>query len=244
MSKKQLLDPLGAGCKLIGLNFSVIDTKININNHVLTLHEPSSYQWIVRRVTGDGQENVFSLYQAIVRIIKWYLVEDVDTDEDACYIDDASDSHSSMNIDNTNSNEIRSGNSIRKVARFISSGLSNLQNTYDSGNVILSIQFLINILEAGLNGTFTDSMLPENLRKKEEEYENLIDYNKLKNLWKVKDLDRICEFYESCFKLLNDEDMSPKIKSALINSGLKSIDSILETTDTDFQKLIQNSNKG
>ena len=71
--KKQLLDPLGTICKLVGLSFCELKTKISIQNHVLVLQKPYNYQPIVRTWYGDNKENISELYYAIIRVIKWYL---------------------------------------------------------------------------------------------------------------------------------------------------------------------------
>ncbi len=73
---------------------------------------------------------------------------------------------------------------------------------------------------------------------------NSIDYEKLRNFWDYKKLKRICDLYDSCFCVYNDEDMPLQEKEALVEGYLRSISAILELTDADFQKLIQNSSKG
>ena len=60
--KKQLLDPLGTLCKLISLSFSEINTKISIQNHVLSIQKPYNYQFVLRMINGDGRENISELF--------------------------------------------------------------------------------------------------------------------------------------------------------------------------------------
>ena len=79
--------------------------------------------------------------------------------------------------------------------------------------------------------------------EKDETYETLLDYDKIKNMWNIKDLTRICELYDSCFVLYNDTTTTYN-KIPLINSYLKSVNSILDIADNEFQKLILNSNNG
>ena len=117
-SKKQLLDPLGTMCKIILLNFTELNTKISIQNHVLTLHRPYNYQFIIRMMNGDGRENISELFYVIIRIIKWYMV----------------DPHSLIFPH------------IQKIVEYACVALSRLQETYAYGNVVLAIQFYINIL--------------------------------------------------------------------------------------------------
>lgn len=220
-AKKQLLDPLGTLCKLVSLNFSEINTKISIHNHSLSLQKPYSYQSIIRIVYGDGKENVSELYHVISRVIKWYLLDE-----------------------NNNNSEISNCDELKRLVRYLCNAFRKLQETYEYGNVILAVQFYINIMESAINGNYNDNMLPKYILDKEKEYENLLDYEKLKNFWKYDKLKRICELYDSCFKVYNSEDMILVEKEALISGYLQSIQSILEINDNGFNKLIQNSTKG
>ena len=225
-TKKQLLDPLGTLCKIVALNFSEINTKISIHNHVLTLQRPDNLQFLVRMVNGDGKENISELYYAIIRVIKWYLpTEEIDDDTKKWV-------------------EIARSDEIKRLVGYTCDALRKLQETYEYGNVIIGIQFYINILEDALNGCFNDRKLPNYILNKEKEYENLLDYEKLKNFWEYKKMKRICELYDGCFKVYNDEDLPYTEKEAHINGSLRTINAILDITDNEFQKLIQNSNKG
>ena len=224
--KKQLLDPLGTLCKLVALNFSEINTKISIQNHVLSIQKPYNYQFVLRMINGDGRENISELFYIIIRVIKWYLAE--------------------KNIGNSDENwvVIAQSDELKRLVRYVCNALRKLQETYEYGNVILSIQFYINILEDAINNTYNDNKLPKYILDKEKEYENLIDYSKLKNFWDHKKLKRICELYDNCFSVYHDEDMPITEKEALINGYLKSIHAVLDIADTDFQKLLLNSNRG
>lgn len=229
--KKQLLDPLSSLCKLVSLNFSEINTKLRIHNHILSVQKPysyQSYQWIMRRIGGDGQENIFELFYVIIRVIKWYLVE--------------YNMHNELN--NNNWMNIHRSDEIKRLVRYVCNALRKLQATYEYGNVVLSIQFYINIMEDAIEGNFNDNKLPQFILDKEQEYENLLDYDKLKNFWSFDKLKRICELFDECFRVYNADDIMVIEKEALINGYLQSINSILELTDTEFQKLIQNSSKG
>lgn len=227
--KKQLLDPLGTICKLVELNFSEINTKISIQNHVLLLQKPYKHQFFIRMLNGDGRENVSELFYAIIRVIKWYLVEHNENDNDE---------------NNSNWTLISKSPEIERIVKYACNALRKLQETYEYGNVILAIQFYINIFEDALNNNYDDNKLPKYITEKEKEYENLIDYRKLRNFWDPKKLKRICELYDNCFNIYNDSDMIKTEKDALVCGYLNSINTILEITDNDFQKLVQNSNKG
>jgi hypothetical protein len=252
--KKQLLDPLGSLCKLVALNFSGVHTKISIQNHVLTLQRPNNYQFLIRFYNGDGRENVSELYYVIIRILKWYILPtvlpeiapnsydeyDSEDDNNNINIQSSSETHS---YDSTNASEISNSEVFKKMIRYLCSGFRKLQETYEFGNVVLSLQFYINLLEDGIAGRFDNNKLPKYILEKDKEYENLLDYNKLKNLWDVKKLERICSLYDQCFQTYAEGGTSEK-RDATIEAYLRSIDSFLDDFDGDFQKLIQNSNKG
>ena len=223
--KKQLLDPFGTLCKLISLNFSELNTKISIHNHILSLQKPYGYQFVIRMINGDGRENISELFYAIVRIVKWYLVADIPNDSSDNWI------------------VIAKNEEIKRLVTYVCMALRRLQETYEFGNVVLAIQFYINILEDAISGTYHDNKLPKYIMDLDCEYETLIDYDKLRNFWEYKKLKRICELYDDCYKVLND-DISVFEKEALIDGYLKSINSVLEIADSEFQKLLINSNKG
>ena len=224
--KKQLLDPVSTLCKLIALNFSELHTKISIHNHILCLQKPNNYQFMVRMMNGDGRENVSELFYVIIRILKWYLTQD------------------DLNNSDENWVAISKSEEIKKLVRYACISLKKLQETYEYGNVILAIQFYINLLEDSVNGYFDESKLPQYIIDKEKEFENLLDYDKLKNIWDFKKLKRICDLYDNFFSVYDHSDMIPAEKEALINGYLKSVNAILELADFDFQKLIKNSNQG
>ena len=223
--KKQLLDPIGTLCKLISLNFSELNTKISIQNHTISLHKPYNYQFMLRMINGDGRENISELFHIILQIINWYLVVD--------------------NYNNTDENweHISKSEEIHKLVKYACCALRKLQETYEFGNVVLAIQYYINILEDANNGTYTNNKLPQSILDKENNNDNLLDYEKLKNFWDYKKLKRICNLYDDCFNVHNDI-LPLNEKNGLIDGYLKSINAILELTDVDFHKLLSNSNKG
>lgn len=242
-SKKQLLDPLGTLLKLIALNFSEVNTKISIQNHILALHKPNGYRFLVRMINGDGRENISELFHAIVRVIIWYLVDPSKND---------------TNIKKWN--KIYQSDEIKKIIRYVVISLKKLQKTYEYGNVVLAIQYYINILNDSLENNFTIDKLPFDLKESfgknmqsdempqnlgvDEEYENFIDYKKLQSFWDFKKLKMITELYEKCFNVSDDSQIPTDEKKAYIDGHLNSINKILEIVDSDFQKLILNNNRG
>lgn len=323
-AKKQLLDPVGSLCRLPSLIFCDDNTKISIQDHILSLHEPTGYQFFIRMCNGDGRENISELYYIIIRLIKWYLVPSdnininisstppsvshmsqqyikiqeptakdpqseqeqeqeqeqepeqesekhhieiesiIDEDyqnsehyENIISYNNTTNSSEKSNksnkssifseiVDNTNCTELSKSIELKKMIEYLCQAFEKLQRrTYEYGNVVLALQFYINLLRDALKGTYNDNMLPKYILEKDSEYENLLDYNKLRNLWSIKKFKRICDLYDNCFKVLNDKAITnEKTRDNLIKSYLRSIDSMLEEADREFQKLIQNSNNG
>lgn len=230
MSKtRQLLDPIGTLCKLVSLNFCDSDTKISIHNHVIGFHDPSKVQWILRSLSGDCKENISELYYVITKLILWFLIDD---EEDE------------INIPNNN-NAIRQSEEIKRMVTYLREALVRLQVlTYQYGNVTLALQYYIMIINAALKNEFSIDMLVSHLKEQENFSDNLLDQEKLKNLWELRDVKRICELYDNCFALSRDSEEDNENKHSLIQSYLKSIESILKITDEKFQKLIRNNSNG
>lgn len=248
--KKQLLDPIGTLCKCISLIFCDKYTKISIQDHILTLQTPSGYQFLVRMYNGDGRENVSELYYVIIRLIKWYIVprykiesdseDEIETNNDNIEENKTVDS----NTDDTNAYDISKSTEFIKMIDYLCEAFMQLQETYQYGNVVLALQFYINLLKDAVNGKYEDSRLPKYILEKDKEYENLIDYDKLRNLWDLQKIKKITQLYDDCMQLRDNKDLTEKTKNSLIKGNLSSIYSILEDADIEFQKLIQNSNRG
>lgn len=213
---KQLLDPIGSMCKLIGLYFCDLNTKISIHNNILLIQKPSNYQPIVRKINSDTRENVSELLYIIIRLIKWYLLDPKNK--------------------NTNENWIKINKSeeIINLLKYLCISLKKLQETYEYGNVTLSIQFYINLIEDSLNNNFNENKLP----KYDIDSDTLLDYNKLKNFWDYSKIKRISEAYTNCFQISNDDNITDENKKVLIEGYISSVNATLQIMDNEFQTLI------
>jgi hypothetical protein len=144
----------------------------------------------------------------------------------------------------TNQQIISNNDKFRKLVIFFVKALENLQHTYKEGLVVLSLQFYINCLNAALNGTFDEQLLPKTLDDEEYGVNNLLDYNKIKNFWDVKDIEYIYGLYDECFTIQSDTSHMPESKITYINGKIKNVDSILEMNEKKFISLIKNNTKG
>lgn len=138
MDKNFIIDPLTCLCKLALLYFAPLNTKLGISNHILELQEPEVGQWWRRTNNRDSREDIYLLYQPIIKSIKWYLMSE---DKESVSIDDDT------------------RNNIKVIAQFAILGLEKLQQTYKDGNVVLTIQLYRNYLRHAVEGTFVEDDL-------------------------------------------------------------------------------------
>lgn len=318
----QIIDPMCTLIKLIQLNFMEENTKLSVQNHVLTLHYISNYQWIVRSFNGDSRNNIGELYNPIMRLIKWYIIDkrkvasnellnigiidgssdntqnnnqnntpnepninegDDDIlnskeqiDVDINNVDDSEDEYSvretkslemindslnkqenytkstSLTINNivpknTKKNKeyklIKNNVHFRKLVSYLIDALIKLQGTYKEGLAVLSLQYYINCIRFALDGKFEYNMLP-NVLNDGQNMNNLLDYNKIKNLWNINDLEYICKLYDECFIIDATNNIAPELKKAYILGKLKNIETILSINENKFRLLVNNSMRG
>lgn len=111
------------------------------------------------------------------------------------------------NINLPNWMNISKSKELPRILKYACDALRTLQGTYGYGNVVLAIQYYINLIEDGLKGIYDDSKLPKYILDQEIEIANLLDYEKLRNFWDFKKLKRICELYDNCFMVLSDQEI-------------------------------------
>ena len=70
-----ILEPLQVMIALALLGFCPVGTKISINQNILYLHQPSTYQGLIRWWEGDSKDDLYYLFHAIRRYYKWYKHE-------------------------------------------------------------------------------------------------------------------------------------------------------------------------
>jgi hypothetical protein len=179
-TKRQFLDPIGAGCRLILLYFAESGTKIRINNHTIELVPISLAESLVwRKLYGDSRDDMHVLFPLIVRFIELYLIDK--KKDEKCY------------------------NALKKLAEYITYGFSALEKTYGYDNATLTCKFYSNLLKAGINETYTADMLPEELKDLTEH--NLLDATKIKSLWSDNDIIILSDFFEKCIEAYKNKDM-------------------------------------
>jgi hypothetical protein len=225
-SKKQPIDPICALCRIISLNFKDLYTKIGINGHAINIQEPSSIQALLRIYYGDNREDVFELFYLVTHLLAWFLVP----------------SYNENNHDNTENNgkkiikniDERFITELKKMIGYMCIGLERLQNTYKTGNVVLSIQYYINLMRDGLNGNFDLNRLPQCLLEDLDIETNM--KTKIVSIWNYERLHVVCDLYDNCFSELK-KNMNKK--TDIIDGYLLSIDSILSVYEKEFKTYIK-----
>lgn len=266
-TKKELLDPIGAMCRLVALNFRPKHTKIGITDHAIEIQQPTSSQWLHRYMNGDDRDNISALYPVITRIIEWYLIPLYDAKhkkkraipKTPIIYNNSATKENTSEKDITDDKVVISENELThlivselevtdfwacmsKLSRYMCCGLSKLQETYELGNVVYSIQYYINLVFDALEGRYSLERLPKCITS--SELTNLLDYNKIKNLWNYKKVYEICELYDKCFEAQSDNTLSDNHKKDKIEGYLKAVDHLLNISDEEFRKLLNGSKQG
>lgn len=233
--KKQPIDPICALCRISLLNFKEINTKIGIGEHAVNIQEPHPIQSIMRYYNGNGKEDLFELFNLVTHLIVWFLVpigkDNTITTRSKDHV--SLKKHDEKKSDSESPHEKKFDEKflkdLKKMVKYMCIGLEKLQNTYKFGNVILTIQYYINLLEDGLSGSFNTKRLPQCL------VEDLWIESPLKTkvieLWDFERLHRVCTIFEDCFA---EAQKNSKFKDELINGYVFSIENILSTYEKEF----------
>lgn len=218
MSKMQLLDPIGVGCKLILLQFSEPYTRLRIRDHVLELVHPDygeSLLW--RRWNGDSREDMCLLFASIVRFVELYLIDKQKYEE---MVDD----------DETNPNySLDCAEHLKKLACYMITGIPHLEEVYGLSCAGLTLQYYINILSDGIEGTYSRKKLPRYAQ--DVTNQNLIQPDKLKGIWKSEDIRRITDLFDNCFATRDTNKI-------MLDGYITSIKSILSAKDLEFRRIV------
>lgn len=226
-SKKQLLDPIGTMCKIIMLNFVDKNSKICFKDHAIYIQKPDNLQWLLRTYQGDGREDISELFPVIIRLVRWFVLPMHDI---LC---------SETEIESDGEYDVEFYRNIKKLVEYMCSGLELLQDTYSTGNVVFTIQYFINLLKNALDGEYNEDSIPKTIIEYEKKQRNLLDYEKIKHLWDKKQVLRLTELFDNCFKTLHDISFEKDITRKIVKGYLKTIRSILDLTDQQFLSLIQ-----
>lgn len=252
-SKRQFLDPIGASCRLILLQFSAPRTKIRITDHTIQLVEDGYTERMFFRpwVFRDSREDMSALYPMIVRFIELYLNEKksitIDKFKKGLHVTDTTSHVQQFNFLDVQENidpvpqsrseqpeEIDYSDKcyeyLKKLAEYMIKGMSKLGDTYGLCNAAFTLQFYCNLLRAGIDGTYSQDLLPEKI--KDFTAHNLLNSTKIKNLWSDSDIVGIGELFEKCFESHKNNNMQ------MIYAYGAAITAILDGRDEDFKNMM------
>lgn len=232
MSKMQLLDPIGVSCKLILLQFYDEGTRLRIRENVLELIPPNIVESLLwRRWNGDSREDMSLLFASIVRFVELYLCSNSKSNSEESFQGEKEfDTSDDITLHVTNC-LINSDNKeyFKKMANYMVSGIPHLEKVYGLSCAGLTLQLYINLLSAGINGTYNKSMLPS--YAKDITDQNLIQPEKLKDVWKSDDIKRMTELFDNCFAVRTSNPI-------MLNGYLTSITAILNAKDEEFRRIV------
>jgi hypothetical protein len=233
-SKKQPIDPICALCRISLLNFKGINTKIGITGHAINIQEPGTVQGLWRYYSGDGREDLFELFSLVTHLIAWFLVPVGISEQIIKKHQKKGDSGETTEHQPEKKLDDAFVVDLKKMIGYMCMAFIKLQNTYKNGNVVLAIQYYINLLEDGLKGTFDIKRLPHCLI--EDLWIDSPLKTKIVELWDYKRLHRICAVFDDCFMELSKES---KIRDELIGGYLLSIENILSAYEREFNTMIK-----
>lgn len=243
-SKRQILDPIGVGCKLILLTFADKGTKIRITDHTVQLVPNYYTESLFYRplVYGDKRDDICVLFSAIVRFIELYLLEKKTlskVEQQNSLLANFEDSNDKQELTGKESPKEqfkefayseKCRENMKKLAGHIIEGLSHLAETYEFDNAVFTIQCFSNLLSSAIEGHYTPNLLPKHLR--DITSQNIIDVSKIKGLWGDDVIIELTELFEKCF------DASRRQNITLVNSYNAAIQKILTDKDEEFKKSI------
>jgi hypothetical protein len=259
-SKRQFLDPIGAGCRLILLYFSEPKTKIRIVDHAIELVPSTWAESLVWRklVYKDSRDDLHVLYPMIVRFIELYLIERKNRTKSSTpmlcpstpsvllQLPTLTDSlFDQTDVPYTKPPIIKDtkiesdGYSktcyecLKKLAEYIIRGLTSLEKTYGYDNATFTCKYYSNLLRAGINETYNVDMLPNDL--KDLTAQNLLDVSKIKNLWNDSDIITLLGFFEKCFEAHHNKD------NKAIDGNKAAIIALLNRADEEFRKIVNST---
>ncbi len=215
--KMQFLDPFGGCMKIILLNFYPQGTKLRINDHKILISEENIMEKMIwRKYYGDSRDDMHILFPMIIRMIELYIPQEVKNKK------------SSENL------FMQCKTSLIKLMEYTIKGIHQLQQTYNNDNVIFVLQYYVILIEHAINNEYSRKLLPPHIIKNLDE--NLLDIDKIKNIWTVEQIQELEEELTKCFMSFN------KKENEMGQASLKKINSILESQEEKFYETLKSTN--
>jgi len=224
--KQQLLDPLGTGCRIILLYFAQPNTKLRINNHIVQLTDNTIWEtFFYRRYNYDSREDINVLFPMIIRYIELFLPQKMNKKNIKSIIK-ATESNDEIEV---NFEQCRTH--LENLAKYMIKGINVLQKTYIDGNVVHALQYYVLLLINAIENKYTRQLIAPHLIETLDD--NLLDINKIKNMWTIESIVELSNEFDKCFNNQNE---------TMLKASLNKIITILDKQDMTFNELIKASN--
>jgi hypothetical protein len=164
-----------------------------------------------------------------VRFVELYLVQtpknnEIFADDD---VDNDQEFDCNKTIDSLSTNDATIN--LKKMANYMITGIPYLEEVYGLTCAGLALQYYINLLSDGIDGTYSKKRLPTYAQ--DVTNQNLIQPDKLRGIWKSEDIRRITELFDNCFSTKD----SNKI---MLNGYITNITTILSAKDLEFRQIV------
>ena len=248
--RKQILDPLSTLCKLAAISFYDDGSKLHLYDNIIEIEQPYNSElnrWIVRRYRGDTIEHISLLYNPIIKAIQWYIFNKnkksshQNDDGDSDTSKDSNQTFSTAN-QNTPTLSVKDGEivdpteklqAVKNIMKYAIDGLRKLKKTYREGNVILTLQLLINNLKMAIKDDLNETFFME-YNEIDLEEDGILNYDKIKGIWDMDTIKNVSNQINMCDKNKSD--------STTLEFMLASLNLSLKNTDTKFKKLVTDMN--
>lgn len=233
--RKQPIDPICAMCRIIGMNFKPIHTKIGIIRNSVNLQEPNKYQGFLRFYNKDSKEDIFELFNVVVHLLVWFIIPDFTRKQQQ------NKEKEDAPPPQKETERSKFADELKKMIGYMCFGLEQLENTYKYGNVVLTLQYYINILNDGLSHKLEKEEILKKLPScliSDLELDTPMK-TKIVSSWNYNKLFMIGDLYDNCFRLLKE---NPPDRDELIEGYLSSIDRLLEVREREFKTLVKTFN--
>jgi len=247
-SKRQLLDPITSACRIALLKLiekQESKTKLRIIDHTVQLVKNSMTERCLYRPLwyGDSREDICILFASTIRYIEHHLCPKSIKSDKIVEEEAAKSSAPTISLMGESFDDVKpspkSGDSdlsdqchkyLKLIAQYMIDGLHVLEKTYEYDNSVFTLQYFAILLKAGIDGTYTQDMLPPHLR--EYTSQNLFDVVKIKKLWNDKNIIHIGKIFEECF------DAQSKDVPDAVTVYKVAIEKFLDIRDDEFKKLV------
>jgi hypothetical protein len=257
--KRQILDPIGACCRLILLHFSEPGTKIRICDNLVQLVPNSYSEKLLYRpwCYGDSRDDMCLLLPTIIRFVELYAEDEkninkenkqdtildlndieineeqnTDSDEERFEKNGTNDSNDETDLldDDTFHSNKKCKKCLKSLASYIIDGISCLQKTYGDDNAALTLNLYSLLLKSAINGTYTSELLPDNMKNIMKN--NILNTQKIQSIWKDETIIRLTELFENCFVAEKQNNIE------LLRGYKAAICMILNERDKQFQQIV------